>query len=127
MTYKTSWMNDELQLLSDSVRRFYDSEMEPHEARWQEQGQVDRDFWNKAGAAGILCASIPEEYGGAGGDFRHEAVILTEQYHGIGFRASPMRSTARSVRIIFWITAPKNKRNAGCRVWPPAMRSVRLR
>ena len=79
------WMDDELTMLQDSLRDFYANEMVPHEARWQEQGYVDRDFWNKAGEFGILCASIPEEYGGMGGDFRHEAVIATEQYRAAGF------------------------------------------
>lgn len=117
MTYKTSWMNDELQLLSDSVRKFYDTEMEPNEARWQKQGQVDRDFWNKAGAAGILCASIPEEYGGAGGDFRHEAVILTEQYRGIGVSgfANGVHSTICAHYILDYGTEEQKKR------WLPRM------
>ncbi len=79
------WMDDELLMLQDSLRDFYANEMVPHEARWQQQGHVDRDFWMKAGEIGILCASIPEEYGGMGGDFRHEAVIATEQFRAAGF------------------------------------------
>jgi long-chain-acyl-CoA dehydrogenase len=79
------WMDEELTLLQDSLRSFYANEMVPHEARWQEQGHIDRDFWNKAGEFGILCASVPEEYGGMGGDFRHEAVITTEQFRAAGF------------------------------------------
>jgi len=79
------WMNDELTMLQDSLREFYAKEMVPHEERWQQQGHIDRDFWNKAGEIGILCASVPEEYGGMGGDFRHEAVIATEQYRAAGF------------------------------------------
>lgn len=79
------WMDDELLMLQDSLRDFYANEMVPHEARWQQQGHVDRDFWVKVGEIGILCASIPEEYGGMGGDFRHEAVIATEQFRAAGF------------------------------------------
>ncbi len=84
-THIAPWMDEELTLLQDSLRAFYATEMVPHEARWQEQGHIDRDFWNKAGEFGILCASVPEEYGGMGGDFRHEAVIATEQYRAAGF------------------------------------------
>lgn len=79
------WMDDELSMLQDSLRDFYANEMVPHEERWQKQGHVDRDFWIKAGEIGILCASVPEEYGGMGGDFRHEAVIATEQFRAAGF------------------------------------------
>lgn len=84
MTYRSRWMNEELDILRDYVARFYASEMVPHERRWQEQGHVDREFWNKAGEAGILCASVPEEYGGAGASFFHEAVVITEQFRATG-------------------------------------------
>lgn len=83
-SYQATWMDEELILLQDAVQKFYASEMAPHEKRWQEQGYVDREFWQKAGEAGILCASIPTEYGGIGGDFRHEAVIIAEQYRCTG-------------------------------------------
>lgn len=82
--YRFSWMDDELGMLSDAMRSFVAAEMTPHEPRWMAQGHVDRDFWYKAGEVGMLCASIPEEYGGHGGDFRHESVICYEQYLGRG-------------------------------------------
>ena len=119
MTYRPSWMDDELQMLRDAVRKFYDTEMEPHEARWQEQGQVDRDFWNRAGEAGILCDSVPEEYGGAGGDFRHEAVILEEQHRGRGVSgfANAVHSTICAHYILDYGTEEQKKR------WLPRMAS----
>ncbi|MBE1285700.1 MAG: acyl-CoA dehydrogenase [Rhodobacteraceae bacterium] len=85
MPHTPAWMDEELTLLQDSLRDFYANEMVPHEEHWQKQGHIDRDFWNKAGEFGILCASVPEEYGGMGGDFRHEAVIVTEQFRAAGF------------------------------------------
>ncbi|MCI5096167.1 MAG: acyl-CoA dehydrogenase family protein [Rhodobacteraceae bacterium] len=85
MSHNAPWMDEELILLQDSLREFYAAEMVPHEERWQKQGHIDRAFWNKAGEFGILCASVPEEYGGMGGDFRHEAVIVTEQFRAAGF------------------------------------------
>ncbi|MFN4338390.1 acyl-CoA dehydrogenase family protein [Parvibaculum sp.] len=77
--YKSPWLNEELQILQGAVRKFYEKEFQPHVERWEEQGHVDRDAWLKAGEAGILCASIKEEYGGGGGNFGHEMVIAEEQ------------------------------------------------
>lgn len=78
MQHVSPWMNEELNILRDHIARFFQREFVPHIKRWDEQGIVDRDAWNKAGEAGILCASIPVEYGGGGGDFRHEMVIEEE-------------------------------------------------
>jgi len=63
----------------DSVRRFMDEEVKPNDERWQEQGYVDREVWKKAGANGLLCASMPEEYGGAGADKLYSIVVIEEQ------------------------------------------------
>jgi acyl-CoA dehydrogenase len=79
MNQMQPWSNDELEMLRDSARRFFAEHVTPHEKRWDAQQHVDRELWNKAGAIGLLCASIPAEYGGAGGDFRHEAVLYEEQ------------------------------------------------
>lgn len=76
--YQSPWMTEELRLLRDAVRRFYAREFVPLMPKWEQQGKVDRDAWTKAGKAGILCASMPEQYGGGGGDFRHEMVIAEE-------------------------------------------------
>jgi alkylation response protein AidB-like acyl-CoA dehydrogenase len=63
----------------DSVRRFMQTEVVPHDERWQEQGYVDREVWKKAGANGFLCCSMPEEYGGAGADRLYSVVLMEEQ------------------------------------------------
>ncbi len=63
----------------DSVRRFMNEEVAPHEERWQEQGYVDREVWQKAGANGFLCVSMPEEYGGAAADRLYSVVLMEEQ------------------------------------------------
>jgi acyl-CoA dehydrogenase len=76
---KRPWMDEELEMLRDSARRFFERECVPNDARWRAQHHADRAIWNQAGAAGLLCASIPEEYGGGGGSFLHEAVICEEQ------------------------------------------------
>ncbi|HYD36675.1 MAG TPA: acyl-CoA dehydrogenase family protein [Allosphingosinicella sp.] len=62
----------------DSVRRFFDRELIPHLTRWEEEGIIDRGFWTKAGEAGLLCPTVPEQYGGPGLDFGFNAVIDEE-------------------------------------------------
>jgi alkylation response protein AidB-like acyl-CoA dehydrogenase len=62
----------------DTVRRFIDQEIVPHHERWEEAGMVDRDLWRKAGAAGLLCANLPEAYGGFGADYLFNVVITEE-------------------------------------------------
>ena len=79
MQPRRPWMDAELEMLRDNARRFFERECVPHDARWRAQHHADREIWNKAGAAGLLCASIPEEYGGGGGGFLREAVICEEQ------------------------------------------------
>ncbi|WP_151638528.1 acyl-CoA dehydrogenase family protein [Noviherbaspirillum aerium] len=78
-TYSFPWMTPDLELFRDNIRRFFDSEVIPHEDKWRAQHHPDRAIWRKAGEIGMLCASIPEQYGGGGGDFLHEAVICIEQ------------------------------------------------
>jgi len=72
------WMDDELEALRDAVAKFAAAEMLPHDAAWRAQHHVGKDIWRRAGEMGLLCTDIPAQYGGAGGDFRHEAVIYEE-------------------------------------------------
>jgi acyl-CoA dehydrogenase len=62
----------------ETVRRFAASKIAPDFQRWEEAGIIDRSLLNAGGAAGLLCPQVPEEFGGAGGDFRHNAVIIEE-------------------------------------------------
>ena len=80
--WTSSWMTPDLVSFRDQVRRFVQAEVVPHQERWAEQQRVDRELWNKGGALGILCADIPEEYGGSGGTFAHQAVVFQELAYG---------------------------------------------
>jgi acyl-CoA dehydrogenase len=81
--HRPRWMDDDLDALAGLAARFFEKECEPHEQRWGEQQHVDREVWNQAGDIGLLCLSVPEEYGGGGGDFRHEAVATIEQMRAL--------------------------------------------
>jgi len=63
----------------DSVRRFMQEEVVPHDERWQEQGYADKEVWRKAGANGFLCPTMPPEYGGSGADKLYSVVLMEEQ------------------------------------------------
>ena len=60
------------------VRRFIDAEVLPYHDQWDEEGVVSREVWEKAGAAGMLCPTVPEEYGGAGADYLFSVVVMEE-------------------------------------------------
>jgi acyl-CoA dehydrogenase len=76
--FRRSWSDEDLELYRDNVVRFVETEVLPHDEEARKRGHVGHEVWRKAGALGLLCADIPEEYGGAGGDFRHEAVFYEE-------------------------------------------------
>lgn len=78
------WMTEDLDIFRNSVRKLVEREFVPQFEKWHAQGIVDREAWRVAGDAGLLCPSMPMEYGGAGGSFAHDTVIIEElEYAGI--------------------------------------------
>ncbi|MHB8190126.1 MAG: acyl-CoA dehydrogenase family protein [Ferrimicrobium sp.] len=76
-------MTDELDEVRALARAFFAKESVPNQERWASQRCVDRGLWNVAGGAGLLCISVPESYGGGGGTFAHEAVVIEEQARAV--------------------------------------------
>ena len=72
---RPDWMSEDVVLLADAADKFFGREIAPDYDGYIRDGVVAKSAWRKTGAAGLLCAAIPEDYGGAGGTFAHEAVI----------------------------------------------------
>ena len=81
--------NPEHEEFRNTVRKFIDKEISPYHAQWEEEGVVPRDLWLKAGEAGMLCCTVPEEYGGLGLDYLFDVVVFEEMarsgFSGPGF------------------------------------------
>jgi len=76
--FRPAWSTPELESYRDTVVRFIHTEVQPDDEAARKRGHVGHALWRKAGSLGLLCADIPEEFGGGGGDFRHEAVMYEE-------------------------------------------------
>jgi acyl-CoA dehydrogenase len=74
-----NYYTDELRMFQETARRFMQTEVGPNVLRWDKEGCVDRELWNKAGALGLLCPSVPAEYGGGDGNVAFEKVLIEEQ------------------------------------------------
>jgi acyl-CoA dehydrogenase len=77
--YESPWMNDELRAVRELARDFFAAEAVPQMPRWSQQHYVDPEFWAAAGRVGLLCPTVPEQYGGFGGSILHQVVITEEQ------------------------------------------------
>ncbi|MFC9556620.1 acyl-CoA dehydrogenase family protein [Rhodococcus sp. NPDC056960] len=116
--YRSPWETDDQALLRKHAAEFFHREATPHQERWAEQHHVDREFWTKAGSAGLLCLGLPEEYGGGGGNFGHEAVVQQELAlaHDTAFGFN-VHSTIVAHYISAYATDEQKKR------WVPKMAS----
>jgi acyl-CoA dehydrogenase len=113
-----AWMADEHAMLEDHARKFFANEFAPHVDRWSDDGIMPREMWNRAGEAGLLTASMPEEYGGSGGTFAHEAVILREiGLAGLDFWGWPIHAVIVAPYILHHGTEEQKK------AWLPKMAS----
>ncbi len=87
--FKRELFNQDHEAFRTMVRRFIQKEIAPHHAKWEDAGAVPRELWLKAGAAGMLCCTVPEEYGGSGADYLFDVVVFEEMarsgFTGPGF------------------------------------------
>jgi acyl-CoA dehydrogenase len=108
---RPAWMTEDLVLLEEQARRFFAAEFVPHLEQWNQDGIMDRAMWGKAGEAGLLCASMPEAYGGAGGTFAHEAVINREiALAGLDCFGAPLHSGIVAPYILHYGTEEQKAR-----------------
>src|ERR1700728_1471648 len=108
---RPAWMAEDLVLLEEQSRRFIADQIVPHLDQWHEDHFYPREVWTETGAAGLLCASMPEEYGGAGGTFAHEAVI-DRAYSLAGFDTfgAPLHSGIVAPYILNYGTEEQKRR-----------------
>ncbi len=78
---RPDWAGEDVAMLYDMASRFLTEEIAPHYEAFEKAEIFDRASWEKAGAAGLLCASMPEEHGGAGGAYAHESAIIEAISH----------------------------------------------
>jgi len=76
--------NSDHELFRSNARRFFREELEPNIEKWEEEGRLPREFWEKAGEMGFHCCGIPEEYGGPGADFLYNMVLSEEVGFAVG-------------------------------------------
>src|SRR4051794_33119797 len=78
MPMRRDVFTEEHELFRQQFRRFAEKEVEPKIAQWNRDGITDRDTWRRMGEEGFLGPALPEEYGGGGGDFLYDAIVMEE-------------------------------------------------
>ena len=76
-----AWESEDVTMLRDMANRFVEAEVVPHYESFEDNGLVPPSVWHKAGENGLLCAAVPEEWGGAGGHYGHDAAIIEALGH----------------------------------------------
>ncbi|WP_019068149.1 acyl-CoA dehydrogenase family protein [Streptomyces hokutonensis] len=119
--YRSPWLTDELDAVRDLARTFFTKEAAPREEEFARQGFPAKELWRRAGELGLLCASIPEEYGGGGGTIAHEIVLIEEQMKA---GAGAMPTTVHSGIVAHYVNAYGTEEHK--RRWLPRMASGEL-
>ncbi|HUF82051.1 MAG TPA: acyl-CoA dehydrogenase family protein [Burkholderiales bacterium] len=94
--YQCPWATDDVQAFRRTVRQFVHKDFAPCQAQWRAQHGPDSQAWIRAGRAGVLLPDVSEEYGGGGGTYAHEAVVLEELAQaGVHFGSGVQSMVAR--------------------------------
>ena len=118
--YRSSWATEDHDMFRDSVRRLVETEFMPHRDRWIEQGYMEPEYWLKAGEVGLLCADIPTEYGGSGGDFGFDVIGYEEMQRGcVSSFGSGIQSIVAHYLMVYGTEEQKHR-------WLPKMASGEL-
>ena len=108
--------SDEHRIFRQMLRKFLEREVIPHVEEWEEAGIVPRSAWKKMGEQGFLCTAVPEEYGGAGGDFLYSVIVSEEMVKtNHGGLAAPLHSDVVVPYVVtFGSEEHKKKYLPGC-------------
>jgi acyl-CoA dehydrogenase len=108
--------SDEHRIFRQMLRKFLEREVIPHVEQWEEAGIVPRSAWKKMGEQGFLCTAVPEEYGGAGGDFLYSVIVSEEMVKtNHGGLAAPLHSDVVVPYVVtFGSEEHKKKYLPGC-------------
>ena len=95
----------------ETVRRFLEEEVVPHYGEWEEQGETPREIWARAGEVGLLGTGIPEQFGGAGLDFRFDAIVIEELgRYGLAAPAWDMHAHIVAPFVVEWGSETQRER-----------------
>jgi long-chain-acyl-CoA dehydrogenase len=100
-THARTVYTPEHEAFRQTVRAWLQKEAVPHIARWDEQGIVDKDIWVKGGEIGMLCPTVPEDYGGLGLDFGYNAVIDEE----VSYAGTPLGFSLQSDIVVNYLVS----------------------
>ncbi|MCC0075464.1 MAG: acyl-CoA dehydrogenase family protein [Rhodobacter sp.] len=107
-------MTDELEMLAQTARRFFEEHVTPRDAEFRKNHEIDRAVWRRAGELGLVGMSIPEELGGHGGTFAHEAVVVQEQAYQCNTSFGFVPGALNAPAVFTQIASPEQSRE-----WTP--------
>jgi acyl-CoA dehydrogenase len=76
--HQHAWMDADIEVFRDQVRRYVRAEMVPHLDGWRKQGYIPRDVWRPFGELGFMLPELGEQYGGPGATVAYQLVVQDE-------------------------------------------------